>query len=43
MQDIEPAHLAAIFQDDPIPCVAIAEQLQPGPEDASTQFQHPLP
>jgi hypothetical protein len=42
MQGIEPAHLAAIFQDDPIPCIAIAEQVQPGPEEASTQFQHSL-
>ncbi len=39
----EPAHLAAIDQDDPFPCIAITEQIQPGPEDAPTQFQHSLP
>ena len=39
----EPAHLAPILQDDPIPGIAIAEQIQPGLEDASTQLQHPLP
>jgi hypothetical protein len=43
MQGLEPAYLAAIFHNDPIPCIAIAEQRQPGPKDAVTQLQHPLP
>ena len=30
-------------QDDPIPGIAIAEQVQPGPIDAVTELGYPLP
>ena len=43
MQCLEPGHLTAILQDDPIPGIAIAAQVQPSPVDAVTELQNPLP
>ena len=43
MQGLEPAYLATVFKHEPIPGIAIPAQLQPGPEQAATQLQYPLP